>query len=117
MFPNQFTSSILRKFQFLNWKTLRMVLKDLFKDFKEIFPVFIKDESNFIDRFVTIRNYCTHYDPLTPKPNYEEMIVLTENARFILLSVFLKEIGLTEQDLKSAIYRYCRKRVREIKSL
>lgn len=117
VFPEQFSSAILTKFKYLNRKSLRMILKDLSKDFKEIFSVFIRDTDDFINRFVEIRNYYTHYDPSAKKPNYKEIIVLTENARFILLSIFLKEIGFNEGDIKSSAYLYCRKRIREIKNL
>jgi hypothetical protein len=117
VFPKHFSSAILHRFKFLNRKSLRMILKDLFKDYKTIFSIFIKNNSDFIDLFVKTRNYYTHYDPAAKEPNYKEIIVLTENARFIMLSMFLKEIGLNEQDIESAIYRYCRKMVREIKSL
>lgn len=117
VFAKSLRSAILRKFEFLNRKSLRMILKDFFKDFKDFFSIFIRDKSDFIDLFVKTRNYYTHYNPTAKEPSYKQIIVLTENARFILLSIFLKEIGLSEQDIKAAIYRYCRSRVREIKSL
>jgi hypothetical protein len=117
VFPRSFRDSILSKFQFLNRKTLRMILRDFFEDFKELFSIFIRDKEDFIDRFVKARNYYTHYDPSAKEPTYKQILVLTENARFILLSIFLNEIGLDEDDIRQAIYRYCRKRVREIKSL
>jgi hypothetical protein len=117
VFPKSFRDAILSKFQFLNRKTLRMILRDFFGDFKELFSIFIKDNEDFIERFVKTRNYYTHYDPSAKEPTYKQILVLTENARFILLSIFLKEIGLNEDDIRQAIYRYCRKRIREIKSL
>jgi hypothetical protein len=115
--PSEYKVAFLKRLEYENRKSLRMILKDLFKEYVTIFPIFIRKKSDFIERFVTIRNYFTHYDPSTPKPSPKEIIVLTENARFILLSVFFREIGLEEKDIKSAICRYTRGRIRELKSL
>lgn len=117
MFPENHASTILSKFQWLNWKTLRMRLKELYQEYPRIFPIFIRDKDFFINQFVEIRNYYTHYDSSKLEPNVREMIVLTENARFILLSILLKEIGFKERDIESAVYRYCRKRVTALRSL
>jgi hypothetical protein len=109
--------SVVSKFKWLNEKTLRLRLKELNQEYTKIFTIFIRDRDAFISRFVDVRNYYTHYDAISVEPSYKEMVVLTENARFILLSILLKEIGFYDDEIASAIRLYCRKRVTKIMSL
>ena len=110
-------SSLFSKLQWLNEKSLRVKLKELYQDYGNILKYFIRDKNDFIDRFVNARNYYTHYDQNNVEPSEREMIGLTENARFILICILLREIGFDEQEIVNAIPLYCRKRVTEIRSL
>lgn len=119
MFHQEVADSILGTFYQINRKVLKVRLKELFEDYALFFEVFIRDRNSFINDFTDARNYYTHYNPESSmsEPSYSKMVVLTENSRFILLSIFLKESGFKESDIVSALYRYCRKRVTDIKSL
>jgi hypothetical protein len=114
MFPNQISSAILEKFRYINRKSLRMVFKDLLKGNDALNPIFINGTDAFINFCVNTRNYYTHYDPSSTQPDIEKVVHLTDDCRIVLLCVFLKELGMAEQNMKSAVYRYCRKRVRGI---
>jgi hypothetical protein len=107
-----FKDVIRTKLSFLTRKTLRMIIEELVKE-NEAVSVFIKDNGNFADKVVKTRNHFTHYNSEN-KPKVIELFRLTEDMRFLLIAIMLKEIGFEQSLIKSAVARYCCDRVRGI---
>lgn len=116
--PKRSKSAFRKKFEFMNRKSLRMRTKDLFKEYSEIFHIFITDEKDFISTFVESRNFYTHYDLEVKKPIESTKIpFLIENLRLILMTILLKEMGFEQKQIERIIHLYCRTRIREIYKL
>jgi hypothetical protein len=117
-FQKKTADTIIGTFNSINQKSLSIRINEIFDDYTPFFNLFISDRTQFIRDFVRTRNYYTHYNPNSKsEPSYRKMVVLTENARLILLAILLKEIGFKDSDIHSAVCLYCRKRVTDIKSL
>jgi len=106
--------SFKKKFSFVNRKSLRMRIKELFGDFGKIFKIFIKDEKKFISIFVDARNYYTHYDPEIKKPLKQDKIpFLIDDLRLILLTVILTEMGFNQAQTQRIVTLYCRTKIQK----
>lgn len=110
-----YRSAFLSRIKFINRKSLRMRIRDLFDDFGETFPIFIKDKEDFIHKVVETRNYYTHFDPNSTKPvEDKELPFLIENLRLIMITIILKEMGFENEDAKRIVRMYCRNRIQAI---
>jgi hypothetical protein len=111
-----FKETIRTKLGFITRKTLRMIVEELIEDNEESVSVFISDKQSFADKVVKTRNYYTHYSS-KKKPKVAELIKLTEDMRFLLVAIMLKEIGFEQSIIKRTVGLYCRDRVRVIYGL
>lgn len=107
-------TSFKAKFSFLNRKSLRMRMRELFKDFSQTFSIFIKDESKFISKFADTRNYYTHYDPQTNIPIEQgKLSFLIDDLHLILIAIIATEIGFNQNQTQRIARLYGRKRIQK----
>jgi hypothetical protein len=98
----------------MNRKSLRTKLKELFEKYSDLFKLFVDDRDGFIGKVVDTRNYYTHYSPELEERAAEltEIPFLSQDLRFILFVVLLKEIGFDDKSTEQALTRYMRFRIR-----
>lgn len=114
--PQGYQQHFKTKASYMNRKSLRRRIKELFEKYGELFRPFIDDENEFIGKVVDTRNYFTHYSPESEKGAAKVIDIpfLSQNLRFILIVIFLKEIGFDDAFARQVLTRYMRFRIRRI---
>lgn len=101
----------------MNRKSFRKKLKEMFKEeYSNLFVSFIDKKDEFIGKVVDTRNYYTHYSPELEvrAVKREDLPILSQNLRFILIVILLKEIGFNDKLIRHALAQYMRFRIRQI---
>ena len=95
-------ASMIRRMEYLNEFSLRnrvkAILEKNLRDYSNILNRLIPNREIFVDRFVTTRNYYTHYDPeLKPKAVTDptELGRLTRRVILVMQLCFLAELGIS----------------------
>lgn len=94
--------------EFMNNKSLRTRIEELFEEYGELFMPFIDNKGKFIRKVVNTRNYYTHYGKHSEKRAAKvlELPFLSNKLRFMLIVIFLKEIGFDDKVTKQALRAY-----------
>lgn len=100
----------------MNRKSFRTKLKELFEEYGGLFSSFVDDKDKFIGKVVDTRNYYTHYTPELEARTAKltDLPFLSQNLRFILIAILLKEIGLDNKLIDLALRKYMRFRIRRV---
>lgn len=112
--PEEYQKQLMPKAQYdMNRKSLRRKIGELFEKYDRLFSVFVEKKDEFIDMVVNTRNYYTHYPPeLKDKAaNIVDMPFLSQNLRFMLIVILLKEIGFDDETTKQILNKYLRWRI------
>jgi hypothetical protein len=115
--PEKFQKQLTPKAQYeLNRKSFRTKLKKLFKEQGNLFKFFIADPNDFIRKVVDTRNYYTHYSPTLEDRavKVNNIPFLSQELRYVLIAILLKETGLDDSMIKNALRRYYQFRIRPI---
>lgn len=112
MFPEDKFLSITRCLEsfhreFRNSKDITIFKRyhELYKEGRLTFNMILKEKSSikFCERLKKIRNDFTHNNPKNNKAkrNIRELLKMTEKARIIFISALLREIGLTNKEIRA----------------
>ena len=89
-------------------KRLRLILKSVLKDYKDIVDKLIGDQSDFVNKVGDTRNYLTHYTAeletaaVTRPP---EQFALIQSMKILMQLCFLAELGLPVDIVKKSLVR------------
>lgn len=105
--PSDIKKKIIQKLQYINEFSLRSRLKDLFGKFNYCEFTFFRNEKEFIEKIVAIRNFLIHYDKkLKSKiPNDEEFFYIIQKLKVLLEVCLLGEIGFSKEETNRFILR------------
>jgi hypothetical protein len=105
--PSDIKKKIIQKLQYINEFSLRSRLKDLFGKFNYCEFAFFRNEGEFIEKIVAIRNFLIHYDKkLKSKiPEDEEFFYLIQKLKVLLEVCLLEEIGFSKEEINRFILR------------
>jgi len=100
-----FREALKSKLKYGNEYSLRKRLKELFKEYGDIFDDFVQDRDKFIEKIVNTRNYLTHYDQSLEEKALEgeELYYAIRQLKTILISFLLREIGFDSNEIKRII--------------
>lgn len=113
--PQEYKQQLKPKVEFdMNRRSFRTKLRELFERYGSLFSLFIDDKDDFIRKVVDTRNYYTHYSPELEERavKMEELPFLSQNLRFILIVILLKEIGFDNKLIEQTLRKYMRFRIR-----
>lgn len=99
----------------MNRKSFRTKLKELFKEYRDLF-FFIDKKEEFIGKVVDTRNYYTPYSPSLEERAVEvaNLPFLSQKLRYILIVILLTETGFEDSIIERILRRYMRYRIRRI---
>jgi len=105
--PSDIKKKIIQKLQYINEFSLRSRLKDLFDRFNYCEFTFFRNEKEFIEKIVAIRNFLIHYDKkLKSKiPDDEEFFFIIQKLKVLLEVCLLEEIGFSKEEINRFILR------------
>lgn len=112
--PEEYQKQFMPKAQYdMNRKSLRRKIGELFEKHDKLFSKFVEKKEEFIDMVVNTRNYYTHYSPelKDQAANIVDMPFLSQNLRFMLIVILLKEIGFDDETTKQILNKYLRWRI------
>ena len=100
----------------MNRRSFRAKLKEVYEKHGGLFSSFISDKDDFIKRVIDTRNYYTHYSPKLEERavKIEDLPFLSQNLRFILIVILMKQIGFDDKLIEQALERYMRFRIRRV---
>lgn len=98
---------VSQKFQYGNEPTLRKRIKEILDEFKLLFDEFSIYDFQFISDIVDTRNYLTHYDiGLKDKVlKDKDLFIATQKLRALLEVCFMKQLGMSNDDMKNIVKR------------
>jgi len=103
--PSKFTDWLEWKLKYSNEVNLRQRLKDILEFCSKISERLISDQEAFIGKTVDTRNYLTHFDPELEQRAVKgkELYDLTSRLKVLLQTIFLKELGLSDDRIRELI--------------
>jgi len=105
--PEKHRDWLEKQLVYSNEPTARKRLKEILSENKEFWGLNNKEQQIIVKDIINTRNFYTHFDKNLEKKAKKgvERFVLTELLKWLLLILFLKEIGFTEVKIKSILTR------------
>jgi hypothetical protein len=103
--PEEYKQWLQDKLHYANEINLRKRLKELCREFPEVINSYIGHIRTFANQVYCSRNYYTHYDPQSEDQAVKgrELYYITQRLKLLLEICLLKEILLSNQEIKTLI--------------
>ena len=103
--PEEYREWMRDGLEYSNEPSIGQRLKETYRDFKDILDGFVDDRKMFIYRLIKTRNRLTHMESAGDEETFRgnDLESATMRLRLLLELCLMKEIGITTEQMKSAV--------------